>query len=188
MKKIGITGSLASGKTTASKYLSLRRGPLFSADNVVKNLYKKKNFQMRIIKKLSLNNKSNLKSNIKKKIYNNSSIINKLEKIIHPLVRRQMRNFIKKNRKKKFIFLEIPLLIESKLTKNFDVIFFIKAKKSTRLKRFCSKGGNKKLFHILDRKQLSDAKKTKQCDHIVVNEKNLNIFRRNLLDIFKRYE
>ena len=104
MKKIGITGSLASGKTTASKYLSLRRGPLFSADNVVKNLYKKKNFQMRIIKKLSLNNKSNLKSNIKKKIYNNSSIINKLEKIIHPLVRRQMRNFIKKNRKKNLFF------------------------------------------------------------------------------------
>ena len=42
MKKIGITGSLASGKTTASKILSKRKGPLFSADDVVRQLYKKK--------------------------------------------------------------------------------------------------------------------------------------------------
>ena len=42
MKKIGITGSLASGKTTASKILSSGRGPLFSADSTVKKLYQKK--------------------------------------------------------------------------------------------------------------------------------------------------
>ena len=41
MIKIGITGSIASGKTTASKILSYKRGPLFSADAVVNRLYKK---------------------------------------------------------------------------------------------------------------------------------------------------
>ena len=47
MKKIGITGSLASGKTTASKILSSRKGPLFSADDYVKKLYSflAKNFE-----------------------------------------------------------------------------------------------------------------------------------------------
>ena len=44
MMKIGITGSLASGKTTASKILSFKKGPLFSADAVVKKLYIKKKF------------------------------------------------------------------------------------------------------------------------------------------------
>ena len=39
MMKIGITGSLASGKTTASRILSFKKGPLFSADVVVKKLY-----------------------------------------------------------------------------------------------------------------------------------------------------
>ena len=47
-----------------------------------------------------------------------------------------MINFIKKHKNKKFIFFEIPLLVESRLMKNFDIIFFIKAKKSLRLKRF----------------------------------------------------
>ena len=45
MIKIGITGSLASGKTTASQILSHKRGPLFSADKTVKSLYKDKNFK-----------------------------------------------------------------------------------------------------------------------------------------------
>ena len=44
MIKIGITGSIASGKTTASKILAYKRGPLFSADKIVKNFYKRNNF------------------------------------------------------------------------------------------------------------------------------------------------
>ena len=99
-----------------------------------------------------------------------------------------MFKFIKKNEYKKFIFLEIPLLVESKLMKNFDIIIFIKAKKSLRLNRFIKKGGNKKLFDLLNKKQLSDAKKAKFCDYIVVNENNLNILQKKLLDIVKIYE
>ena len=38
--KIGITGSLSSGKTTASKILSAKRGPLFNADKAVRNIPK----------------------------------------------------------------------------------------------------------------------------------------------------
>ena len=41
MKKIGITGSIASGKSSASKFLSYGKGPLFNADKVVEKLYKK---------------------------------------------------------------------------------------------------------------------------------------------------
>ena len=99
-----------------------------------------------------------------------------------------MSKFSKKNKKKKMIFFEIPLLIESNLMKNFDVIFFIKAKKSVRLKRFKSKGGNEKLFKILDKKQLSAHKKIVFCDHIIVNEKNIKILKKKLLYILKKYE
>jgi hypothetical protein len=38
------------------------------------------------------------------------------------------------------------------------------------------------------KKQFSDKKKAKYCDHVIVNEKNLNIFKKNLLGILKRYE
>ncbi len=44
MIKIGITGSLASGKSTVAKLISRNKYPVFDADNTVKNLYKKKIF------------------------------------------------------------------------------------------------------------------------------------------------
>ena len=188
MKKIGITGSIASGKTTAGKILSARKGPLFSADKIVKKLYKIESFKKFILNKFKIKNNSNIKLSVRNKILENKSNIIKLEKIIHPLVRKEMKKFIKLNKKNEFIFLEIPLLVESKLMKYFDIIIFIKTKKSLRLKRFISKGGNKKLFNLLNKKQLSDKKKAKYCDHIIVNEKDLKFLKKNLLDILSIYE
>ncbi|MDC1212535.1 dephospho-CoA kinase [Pelagibacteraceae bacterium] len=187
MIKIGITGSLASGKTTASKLLSYKRGPLFSADEVVKKFYKNNNFKKLLIKKFNLVKKSNLKKSLREKILKKKNNIKKLEKIIHPMVRTEMKKFFYLHKDKKNIFCEIPLLIESKLMKCFDVIIFIKAKKKVRLKRFISKGGDTKLFIALNNKQLSDQKKIKFCDHVVVNERNLNILKKNLLSIIRLY-
>ena len=188
MKKIGITGSLASGKTTASKILSLGKGPLFSADRVVKKLYSKNYFKKIIRKKFNISTSKNIKRILRYKILQDRSNIKKLESLVHPLVRKEIVKFVKKYKKKKLIFLEIPLLIESKLMKNFDVIFFIKSKKSLRLKRFILKGGNKELFHVFNSKQLKDEKKIKYCDHVITNEKSIIVLKKNLLKILKRYE
>jgi dephospho-CoA kinase len=187
MIKIGITGSIASGKTTASKILSHKKGPLFNADKEVKKFYKNNNFKRLLIREFNLDKKSNLKNSLKKKVLKNKKNIKKLEKIIHPLVRREMIKFTILHKNKKRIFFEIPLLIESKLMKYFDVIIFIKAKKKVRLERFKAKGGDKQLFIMLNSKQLSDQKKAKLSDHVVVNEKNLYILKKNLLSIIRQY-
>ena len=181
-----ITGSLASGKTTASKILSKGNGPLFSADDEVKNFIKKK-FKKIILEGFNIKSSRNVKKMIKEKIQENDLSIQKIEKIIHPLVRKEMHRFIKKNSKRKFVFLEIPVLIESKLMNFFDIIFYIKARRGIRLKRFISRGGKKNFFKILDKKQSSDAKKIKYSNHVIVNEKNFRILKKKLLDIFKRY-
>ena len=188
MIKIGITGSLASGKTTASKTLSFKRGPLFSADKAIKELYQNKNFKSLIGKRFRIKKNNQIKKYLKKIILKDQKNIRKLEKIIHPLVRKKMRNFTSQNKNKKFLFYEIPLLIESKLMKHFNVIIFIKAKKQLRLKRFKLKGGDKKLFNLLNDKQMNDQKKVKYCDFVVVNEKNLNILKKKLLAIIDKYE
>ena len=126
MIKVGITGSLASGKTTASKILSYKRGPIFSADKAVKELYKNKHFKHLVSKRFKIKNNSQLKKSLKKVILKNKHNIKKLERIIHPLVRKKMKNFSSKNKNKKLLFYEIPLLIESKLMKHFNLIVFIK--------------------------------------------------------------
>ena len=161
MIKIGITGSLASGKTTASRILSYKNGPLFSADKIVKELYKRKHINDLIRKKLRINKKDNVKKSVKKMILEDLKNISKIEKIIHPLIRKRMKSFTSKHKNKKLLFYEIPLLNESKLMNFFDLIIFVKSKKKTRLKRFKSKKGDEKLFNILNNKQMNDKKKVK---------------------------
>ena len=188
MIKIGITGSLASGKTTASKILSSKRGPLFSADKIVKKLYLDKRFRSLISRRFKIKNNNKIKKSLKRLILSNNKNIKKLESIIHPIVRKKMSLFTSQNKNKKLLFYEIPLLIESKLMKRFNVIIFIKANKKIRLRRFKSKRGDKKLFDLLDSKQMNDTKKIKFCDHVVVNEKNLKILNSKLSDIINKYE
>tara|TARA_B110000444_G_C18601376_1_gene483274 strand:+ start:21 stop:587 length:567 start_codon:yes stop_codon:yes gene_type:complete len=188
MIKIGITGSIASGKSTASKFISYKKGPLFSADKIVKELYAKKWFKRLIIKKFKLKNDFKFKKQLKYLILKNKKTLSKLEKIIHPNVRRKMLLFLKKNKKKKFLFFEIPLLIESNLTKYFDLIIFIRSDKTLRFKRYNLNGGDLKLFSVLNKHQLGDTKKMKFCDHIVVNNKSLSILKKKLLRIIKLYE
>ena len=77
MKKIGITGSLASGKTTASKFLSYKRGPLFSADNVVKKFYRSNTFKNKVKKKFRLENTINLKKKYKLKYLQDNGVLDK---------------------------------------------------------------------------------------------------------------
>ena len=87
--KIGITGSLASGKTTASKILAKKRGPLFSADSVVKDLYRNPHFKSLVSKTFKIKNNKKIKSSLKKIILDNKKNIRILENIIHPLVRKK---------------------------------------------------------------------------------------------------
>ena len=71
--------------------------------------------------------------------------------------------------------------------KKFDVIIFVHAKKKNRIRRFIKKGKNKKLFDVLDRRQLKPNKKMKFCDYLINNNfslkkllNNVNILREKL--------
>ena len=139
MLKIGITGSLASGKSTVAKIISAKKYPLFDADKVVKKIYQTNTFRTKALKKLKLKNKKNIKNKIKKIISKNKKSLKVLEKIIHPIVRKEIRKFSKKNKNKKFLIFEIPLLIESKLMKDYDKIIFVNSRKDLRLKRYLKK-------------------------------------------------
>ena len=98
MKIIGITGSIASGKTTVANLMSEKKYPLFSADKVVSNLYKQKKFIKSIVKTFELNNSRKIKEKIKLILKKNNKNLYKLEAIIHPLVRKEMKTFLKKKK------------------------------------------------------------------------------------------
>ena len=180
MIKIGITGSIASGKTTVAKILAGKKYPLFNADLEVKKIYKKNIFQKKISKKFNIQNKKNLKYEIKKIINKKKLNLKKLEKIIHPLVRKEMRSFQKRNKRKEILIFEIPLLIESRLMRNFNKIIFVNSNRKIRLRRFLKRGKNKKIFDFLDKRQLTPVKKIKFSDYVINNNNSLEFLKKNV--------
>ena len=185
MIKIGITGSIASGKTTVCKMLAGTIYPVFNADKSVKNFYKKKIFFSKIKKKLGLRNRKKLKTKIKNLIKKNKKNIYFLEKIIHPHVRKEMKFFVKKNKNKQILFFDIPLLVESKSMSYYDKIIFVNSKKPLRLNRYLDKGNKKEVFNLLEKRQLRPAKKIKYCDFIINNNSSLKLLKKNV-KIIKR--
>ena len=183
MIKIGITGSLASGKTTVAKTMSSKKYPLFDADKSVKKIYQSNIFKSKVYKKFKLKNKKNIKNKIKKIISTNKKSLRDLEKIIHPIVRRDIKKFTQKNKNKKYLVFEIPLLIESKLMKNYDKIIFVNSKKNLRLKRYLKKGNSKKVFNLLNKRQLPPSKKIKYCDYVINNNGSLKLLKKNIKNI-----
>ena len=188
MIKIGVTGLLSSGKTTVSKILSKKKYPIFSADKEVKKLYTNLSFIKKIKKNFKLEKNKTIKSQIKSKVLKNDKNLKKLEMLIHPLIRNKMKNFIKLKKNNKILILEIPLLIESKLMKYFDVIFFVAAHKKNRINRYLNSGGNKKIFNLLDKRQMKSSVKVKSCDHVIHNNRSFKMLKKNAKNLLKRYE
>ena len=187
MIKIGITGSLASGKSTVAKLMSRNKYPIFSADKTVKALYKKRIFITKAKKKFNFKNTKNLKKKIINLIKKDKKILKQLELIIHPLVRREMRAFMRPKKNIKIKIFEIPLLIESKLTKYFDIIIFVGAKKNIRLKRYVAAGGDKKIFTILEKRQNKPSKKMKISDHVIYNNQSIKNLKKRIKLLMNKY-
>ncbi len=185
MIKIGITGSLASGKSTVARLISRNKYPIFSADYAVRTLYKKRIFTKKIQKQFHFKNARNLKNKIKNLIKKDKKILKNLEMILHPMVRKEMEAFIKKKKNNKITIFEIPLLIESKLTRYFDFVVFVGAKKNIRLRRYVAKGGNKKIFTILEKRQKKPSKKIKISDYVIYNNKSIKSLKKNIKKFLK---
>ena len=129
MKRIALVGDIGSGKTFFSK---LFKYPVFNADLVVSNLYQKDKFLFNKIKKKFPNEINDFplkKQELLKIILQKQKNLNVLGKIIHPIVRKKMKNFFKINKKKKFVVLDVPLFLENKLNTKKDIIIFVQAEK-----------------------------------------------------------
>ena len=188
MIKIGITGSLASGKSTVAKYISSSKYPLFSADKVVQKIYNRDKFISVIRKKIKIQQKKKIKNLVRKIVKQDINKLRILEKVIHPIVRKDMQSFIKSKKNKKLIFLEIPLLFESKLKKYFDVVIFVSAKRKSRIRRYIAKGGDRFFFNLLDKRQMRSEQKIKLSDYNLKNNNSLKLLKKNAKILLSKYE
>ena len=147
MIRIGILGDIGSGKSYVAKSFGY---PVFNADYEVSKLYKKdKKIFLKLKKILPQNIKSFPieKQEIAEAILQKKVNLKKIIKIVHAEIKKKLSFFLKKNKNKKFVILDIPLLLENNLNKKGDILIFVDSKKSDILKKLTKrKNFNKKLF------------------------------------------
>ena len=178
MIRLAIVGDIGSGKSYVAKLFDY---PVFNADAEVAKLYRKSRKCYRKLKKILPNYITSFpvkKIELLKAIMANHKNLKKIVKIIHPEIRNRMNNFIKKNRRKKLIILDIPLLIENKLNKKNDILIFIDAKKKEINKRL--KKRHNTTIKILKKFQLPVELKKKKADFIIKNNFRDNSIKKNV--------
>ena len=178
MIRIGILGNIGSGKSYVAKNFGY---PVFNADYEVSKLYKK---DKKIFKKLKKKLPKYIssfpinKNEITKAILSNKVNLKKIITIVHLEIRKILKLFLKKNRNKKVIILDIPLLLENKINNKDDILVFVDSKKTEIEKRLKKRlNFNRKLINKFKKIQFSSSYKKKKANFIIKNnfkKKTLN--------------
>ena len=185
MIRIGILGCIGSGKS----YIARNFGyPVFNADLEVSKLYKK---NKKIFKKLNkilpnyIHSFPVNKSELSEAVLSNKSNLNKIVKVVHLEIRKEMFIFLKKNKNKKIVILDIPLLLENKINNKNDILVFVESKKSDILKRLKKRNNfNAHLYKKFKKIQLPLSYKRKKSKFIIKNDftnKSVKLAVKNIL-------
>ena len=185
MIKIGILGEIGSGKSYVAQNFGY---PVFNADHEVAKLYQQdKNVFENLKKKLPkyIHSIPVEKTEISNAILSNKNNLNKIVKIVHAGIRKKMNIFLKKNKNKKIVILDTPLLLENKINNKKDILVYVQSEKSNILKRLKKrKNFNEKLLKKFKAIQYPINYKKKKSSFIIKNnftKKSVNDGIKNIL-------
>lgn len=179
---IGITGSIACGKSTVSNYLKSKGYVVIDADKIgheaLDDDYVKEKLILAFGNEILEDNKIN-RQKLGELVFGNSSNLNVLNSIIHPEIRKKILEKIDKNNDKELIFIDVALLFEAKFDDLVDKIIVVYVDKNTQLTRLMKRNSISKkeaLRRIVS--QMSPIEKAKLGDYTVNNN----------LDVINTYE
>ena len=186
MIRIGILGDIGSGKSYVAKSFGY---PVFNADYEVAKLYQQ---NKNVFNKLKIKLPKYIhsfpveKTEISNAILANKNNLKKIVKIIHFEIRKKMNTFLNKNKNKKIIILDIPLLLENKINKKKDILVYIEAKRSEIYKRLKKrKNFSFKVYNKLKKLQLPLELKKSKSDYVIKNNYKSNFTKKNVKIVLK---
>tara|TARA_Y100000590_G_scaffold454088_1_gene600279 strand:+ start:2471 stop:3049 length:579 start_codon:yes stop_codon:yes gene_type:complete len=187
MIRIAVLGDIGSGKSYVAKLFNY---PVFNADSEVSKLYKKSRKCFKKLKKALPEHIISFpikKNEVSEAIIFKQHNLRKIVKIIHPIIRFKMNKFIKKNKNKKIIVLDIPLLLENNLNKKNDILIFVEAEKKEINKRLKKRSNsNLKIIKKFKKLQLPVEFKKRKSSYIIKNNFNHNLVKKNVKKIVKK--
>lgn len=171
---VGLTGGIGTGKSTVGKLFQVLGVPVYNSDDRAKEMYFLPEVKEKVIALLgneayhaddSLN-----RAYISQKIFSDSSLLSKINSIIHPAVEKDFTSFKEEYKSHKYIIKETALLFETGLYKKVDKIILVMAPLEERLKRVMQRDKSsredvlKRISH-----QMPDEEKQPISDFVIDN-------------------
>jgi len=177
-KIIGLTGGIGSGKTTVAKFIEEFGFPVYYSDERAKDIVNENEALKSKIKDLlgeeayDENGLYNRKF-VADKVFNNKDLLEQLNQIIHPVVRLDFDDWVKKQTQY-LIFKETALLFELKLNRECYKSVLVTAEDNIRIKRVMDRDSKtyREVQAIME-KQMPEKDKIKLADCIIYNNTNL---------------
>ncbi len=193
MSVVAITGNICSGKTTVLHLLRAKGAKVINIDRAVHRHYRERNSE--IYRRIKYNfpevfdrHGRIIRRRLAQIVFGSKSKLRVLEKIVHPVVIEELREWVEKHKKKKGIFVaEVPLLFEKKLDRLFDAVVLVYASRRVLVRRIEKRFGlsraeaqqRLKLF-------ISDKKKKERVDFVLDNSGTLTELKREVVDLWER--
>ena len=187
---LGLTGSIAMGKTTVSNMFRDLGVPVWCADNAVEKLYQKDGAATKMISieypdVITENGVD--KKKLRNLIHKDNSILKNIEAIVHPLLQNSKIKFLKTNKQSHLVVYDIPLLFEKGLEKDFDAVLVVTASTLTQRNRVLSrKNITDKDFQLIKRNQLGEEEKIKKADFVINTDRSLTETMQDVVQIYEK--
>lgn len=185
--KVGITGTIGSGKSTVTKFIS-ELYPTISADEIVSDLYKNKDFTSLVNKEiLQVNSDILNKELLAKEIFSNKDSLDKINKLIHPKVKKSVKAWL--SLQSGLCFVEVPLLYEANFQDLFDFIIVVLSDEKKILRRLKKDRGYSE-SEVLARikSQMPAQKKKALANYVIYNNHSLIALKNDTLKVVKILE
>lgn len=179
---IGLTGSIGMGKSTCGQMFVRMGVPLHDADQTVHEILSEEGKGLKAIRSAfpyfefpqiyGKKNKDGLR-HVKRKelgtlVFSDDELRRRLEDILHPLVYEDQQVFIRKNRARDMVVLDIPLLFETGADARVDVTVVASAPESIQSERVLSRQNmTEEKFKTILNRQMPDSEKRARADHII---------------------
>jgi len=187
--KIGLTGTIGSGKSTVMQALESHGWKTIDTDRLAREQLDhgkvKMMVQSRFGKGVLQNNGAIDRRALASRVFSDTSELRWLEDLLHPLIREQWTRLVKEEPDSPWV-VEVPLLFEKKLESHFDLTLCIHCQKSIRWKRLRQKGLSDSDILRREACQISSGDKESRADYVLTNSGTISLLNEQIIELISR--
>jgi len=190
MMILGLTGSIGMGKSTTARFFAEEGVPVYSADDVVHALYRRKSVisEIKAVFPETVKITAIDREKLAEEVFGRPEALHKLEAIVHPHVRKAELGFLQRVRRQgcRIVVLDIPLLYETGSQTRVDRVVVVSAPFEIQRKRVLNRPGmTEEKFTAILARQMPDEEKRRRADFVIDTSKNLDTVHEDVCFVIK---